>query len=52
MTWGLQLGLMNARERILAEALAISLGLAATLILHWWSNRRQVVNHVGAELAT
>jgi hypothetical protein len=50
MTWGVQFGLMNARERILTEALAISLGLAATLILHWWANRRQVVNHVQAEL--
>ena len=52
MTWGVQFGLMNARERVLAEALAIGLGMGATLILYWWSNRRQVATSVEAELST
>jgi len=45
MTWavqGLDVGSLNASERIYAEALAIGLAIAATVFLNWWSSRRNV----------
>ena len=45
MTWavqGLDVGSLNASERIFAEALAIGLAIAATVFLNWWSSRRNV----------
>lgn len=55
MIWavqGLETGFLNSNERILAEAFAIGLAIAATAFLQWWSNRRQVETFVEAEIAT